>query len=126
MQIARLWRTLKMCKRVGTAMLLGGTSSTELGSSAVLCPACPQHGTLPSSSNPLLNTLFVMLDGNFLMKCKERNLIDPSPASGMSYFVKEDPYKEYLKGCGPQKEVCDLMSTMTISMLPKATSLATR
>ena len=115
-----------MCKHAGTVMLLGGTSCTELGSSAILCPVCPQHGTLPSSSNPLLNTLFVMLDGNFHMKCKERNLIDPSLASGMSYFVKEDPYKEYLKGCGPQKEVCDLMSTMTISMLPKATSLATR
>ena len=114
MRIARLWRTLKMCKRVGTVMLLGGTSSTELGSSAVLCPVCPQHGTLPSSSNPLLNTLFVMLDGNFRMKCKERNLVDPSLASGLSYFVREDPYKEYLEGCGPQKEVCQLLSSMFI------------
>ena len=94
-----------MHKRAGSAMLPNGISDAQLGSTAVLCPACPQANTLPDSDDPLLNTMFVMLDGNFRMKCKDRNLVNPSLASGMSYFVKEGPYNNYLAQCGSQREV---------------------
>ena len=96
-----------MFKRVGVGMLPGGAANAEAGSFAVLCPACLQAGTLPESDSPLLNTLFVMLDGNFCMKCKDRNLNDPSLGPGLSYFIDEKPYKEYLEKCGNQKEVSD-------------------
>ena len=94
-----------MYKRAGTIMLPGGITHAKPGSLAVLCPACPQDGTLPESDDPLLNTLFIMLDGNLRMKCKDRSLVDPSLAPGLSYFVEESSYKTYLSDCGPQKEV---------------------
>ena len=49
--------------------------------------------------------LFVMLDANFRLKCKERSLSDPSLLDGLAYFVKEKPYKEYIAECGAQTEV---------------------
>ena len=87
-------------------MLPGGIADAEPGSCAVKCPACPQPDTISESDSALLNTLFVMLDGNFRMKCKDRALVDPSLASGLSYFTEENLYKEYLRHVGPQKEVC--------------------
>lgn len=110
MRIVRLWRHLKLLKRAGTGMLVGGIASAQRGSCAVECPACPQVNTIDPNLSDFLNTLFVMLDGNFRLKCKNRSLTDPALGSGLASFVEEGEYDAFLKTCGPQPEVrCQLL-----------------
>lgn len=106
MRISRLWRFLVMLKRAGVGMLAGGIASAEEGSCAVLCPACPQVGTMSTTASALANTQFIMMDGNFRMKCKDRSLVDPTLGRGLSYFANEVPYAEYIATCRLQTEVC--------------------
>ncbi len=46
-----------------------------------------------------------MLDANFCLKLKQRNLKDPSLGGGLAYFVDQDPYMVHVKAAGPQTEV---------------------
>lgn len=47
----------------------------------------------------------VMVDANFRLKCKDRNIQDIALGAGLSYFVDEAGYKSYIEECGPQTEV---------------------
>lgn len=50
--------------------------------------------------------MYVMLDANFRLKSKDRNVQDdPSLGSGLAYYVEEEAYKSYLKDCPEQTEV---------------------
>lgn len=47
-----------------------------------------------------------MLDANFRLKSKERGIQDdPALGSGLTYYVEEEAYQNYLKGCPSQTEV---------------------
>lgn len=47
-----------------------------------------------------------MLDANFCLKSKDRNVQDdPSLGTGLAYYVEEGPYQTYLKDCPEQTEV---------------------
>ena len=47
-----------------------------------------------------------MLDANFRLKLKDRDIkSDPALGSGLAYYVEENAYHEYLKGCPEQTEV---------------------
>lgn len=50
--------------------------------------------------------MYVMLDANFRLKSKDRNIQnDPSLGSGLAYYVEEEQYQQYLKDCPKQTEV---------------------
>lgn len=55
-----------------------------------------------------LYTLFLMIDGNFRVKCKDRGLNDIELGNGQSYFVEDSPYKAHIAKCGDQVEVSAL------------------
>ncbi|KAH8106480.1 hypothetical protein DFH11DRAFT_1549960 [Phellopilus nigrolimitatus] len=112
MKTCRFWRHMKMLKRAGVAHLPGGVASAPLGSCAVECPACPHPEASPRPTNESeswLDSLFVMLDANFRLKCKDRSIDDPALGSGLAYYVEDTSYKKFLSSCGPQIEmnVCD-------------------
>ena len=46
-----------------------------------------------------------MLDANFRLKLKQRNLTDPPLGGGLAYFVEQEPYMSHVKAVGPQVEV---------------------
>ncbi len=54
-------------------------------------------------------TEFVMVDANFRLRCKERNITDLPLTDGLAYYVQYGPYKAYIATVGPQTEmnVCD-------------------
>lgn len=52
-----------------------------------------------------LNTTYLMLDANFRLKLKERNLNDPALGDGLAYFVEERPYLAHVEAAGEQTEV---------------------
>lgn len=57
-----------------------------------------------------LDKLMVMLDANFRLKSKDRDIkSDPALGSGYAYYVEENDYQAYLKTCPEQTEV-SLMS----------------
>ncbi|KAH8103711.1 hypothetical protein DFH11DRAFT_1768670 [Phellopilus nigrolimitatus] len=116
MRVCRLWRHLKLLKRAGVALDPGGVASAKPGSCAIECPACPHPIKNPrplsdneDENNALLDTLFVMMDANFRLKCKDRKFVDPSLGSGLAFYVEETAYDEYLSTCPPQEEIniCD-------------------
>ena len=56
--------------------------------------------------NRYLDKLFVMLDANFRLKSKDREIkSDPSLGSGLAYYVEETRYRDYLSTCPEQTEV---------------------
>ena len=62
-----------------------------------------------SAACRFLYALFLALDGNFQLKWKKvsSNEQDPSLSDGLSFFVKNEPYKEHLEKHWDQKqEVC--------------------
>ncbi|KLO03894.1 hypothetical protein SCHPADRAFT_990181, partial [Schizopora paradoxa] len=118
MRMIRIWKHLMLLKRGGIGMLPGGVDSASRGSCAVECPACPRE--LPtldpaSGSNDPDDgdennddpppPLFVMLDANFRLKLKQRNLVDPPLGGGLAYFVEQAPYMSHVKSAGTQTEV---------------------
>ena len=46
-----------------------------------------------------------MLDANFRLKLKQRNLIDPPLGGGLAYYVDKDSYMSYVNSQGAQTEV---------------------
>jgi hypothetical protein len=119
----REWRYLKMLKRAGRGHDPAGVQATKAGELAVLCPACPQPGiNLPEGWEKAswlaqyvwhlysmlldlriafrwLYCLFLAIDANFRLQwgiVSSMNF-DPGLAHGLSYFVRESEYKEYLK-----------------------------
>ena len=47
-----------------------------------------------------------MLDANFRLKLKQRNLIDPALGGGLAYYVEREPYMAHVAAAGDQTEVC--------------------
>lgn len=48
----------------------------------------------------------VMLDANFRLKSKDREIkSDPALGSGLAYYVEENNYQDYLSTCPEQTEV---------------------
>lgn len=93
-----------MVKRAGVGIAGGRIEDAARGACAIECPACPQASTMDPALPAFLNTLFVMLDGNFRLKCKNRSLSDPSLGSGLASFVDESEYDTYVAGAGLQRE----------------------
>lgn len=123
MRTARMWFHLKLLKRFGRRNDPGGVQSTEPGSCAVLCPACPHPGknlpldwatapperryAQPTDILPWiiheclaswLYRLFVGLDANFRLKRRDvsSDVVDPGLNRGYAYFVEENVYCAYL------------------------------
>ncbi len=46
-----------------------------------------------------------MLDANFRLKLKQRNLSDPPLAVDLAYYVENEPYMDHIKASGEQTEV---------------------
>ncbi|KAM6492465.1 hypothetical protein JOM56_012189, partial [Amanita muscaria] len=102
-RVVRIWHGLLMLKCAGRGQDPAGAAATTEGEVAIECPACPQPGrNLPDgwdipSPRSWLNTQFLSVDGNFKEKQKNRGIKDPELAPGWSYFVKEEPYQEFIK-----------------------------
>ncbi|KLO04959.1 hypothetical protein SCHPADRAFT_789776, partial [Schizopora paradoxa] len=110
MRVIRLWQHVQILKRAAVAFLPGGISSADQGSCAVLCPACPRRFVLDlPPREEWFETEFVMVDANFRLRCKERNIKDLPLTDGLAYYVRFGPYKAYLATIGTQTEinVCD-------------------
>lgn len=52
-----------------------------------------------------LDTEYVMLDANFRLKSKQRNLVDPPLGGGLAYYVDNADYMAHVHACGAQTEV---------------------
>ncbi len=46
-----------------------------------------------------------MLDANFRLKSKQRNLVDPPLGGGLAYYVENEEYMSYVGARGAQTEV---------------------
>lgn len=65
-----------------------------------------------------IDRLVVMLDANFRLKCKYRAIKDDPPmGSGLSYYVKEGPYTEWIASQPEQTEVRALLPLSWISII---------
>ncbi|KAL1948716.1 hypothetical protein VTO73DRAFT_10522 [Trametes versicolor] len=133
MRIVREWRYLKSLKRAGGRHDAGGPSERELGSCAVLCPACPQPGkNLPDGweSAPEGKGLFIGIDANFRLKRKKvsSDAVDPSLNEGSSYMVKESSYKTHLATFDKQhtdpSDHCNNHDAVKLATLKGAAGLA--
>lgn len=62
-----------------------------------------------------LDTDMVMIDANFRLKMKDRDIDDPPLGPGLSYYVEDSQYKEHVKRCGPQTEVRMQHFTATVT-----------
>ncbi|EIW81903.1 hypothetical protein CONPUDRAFT_54452, partial [Coniophora puteana RWD-64-598 SS2] len=103
--MVRQWRHLKMLKRTGRGHVSEDLEETPEGACAVQCPACPHpEKNLPDgwqSAPPhkqWLYGLFLAIDANFRLKRKavSREELDPSFGDGWAYFVKEQPFQDWL------------------------------
>ena len=54
-----------------------------------------------------LESEYVMLDANFRLKLKQRNLDDPPLGGGLAYYVDGEKYMAHIEASGPQTEVRD-------------------
>lgn len=67
-----------------------------------------QHGSVLWQYRPFhrwIDTEFVMLDANFRLKSKQRNLTDPALGGGLAYYVDTASYMGHVLACGEQTEV---------------------
>lgn len=55
-----------------------------------------------------------MLDANFRLKLKQRNLTDPPLGGGLAYYVDNTPYMSHVTASGAQTEVCVLLSMLHV------------
>ncbi|KAF8867888.1 hypothetical protein BD779DRAFT_1482742, partial [Infundibulicybe gibba] len=107
-RMIRQWRHLKMLKRSGRGNDPTGSSGTQLGECAVLCPSCPHPNiNLPMAGKPLLTPM----DANFRLKRLNvsSNDKDPGLNRGFAYFVSEKPFKAFLQTY--DKKIPDDVST---------------
>ncbi|KAH9914777.1 uncharacterized protein BXZ73DRAFT_92737 [Epithele typhae] len=107
----RLWRHLVALKRAGRGHDPAGAANTQPGELAVECPACPHPGkNLPpdwdaeTNINRWLYTLFLMMDGNFRAKLKDRGLDSITLSQGWSYFVETNSFTRFINSVGEQAE----------------------
>ncbi|TCD59870.1 hypothetical protein EIP91_011272 [Steccherinum ochraceum] len=107
----RFWRHLHALKRAGRGHDPAGVAATTPGSLAIECPACPQPGrNLPNGwENSPADTLwmyflFLMVDANFRLRCKERGLDDVELGSGWSLFVEENAYLQHVADFADQRQ----------------------
>ncbi|TEB28142.1 hypothetical protein FA13DRAFT_1794138 [Coprinellus micaceus] len=111
----RLWRHLHALKRAGRGHDPAGPSATSPGELVVECPACPHPGkNLPddwrnATTLAFLYTIFLAVDANFKLKCKERGFVDYELGSGWGVFVNEYLYQLFLKDHYDEPEIntCD-------------------
>ncbi|KAA1478735.1 hypothetical protein DENSPDRAFT_788366 [Dentipellis sp. KUC8613] len=112
----RCYRHLEMTKRGGRGHDPGGIESTQEGSLAVECPACPHPGrNLPEgwesapAHRKFLYALLLAVDANFKLKLKSHSYLDIELAPGWSYFVPEGPYQQHLASNEDEEEMktCD-------------------
>jgi hypothetical protein len=121
----RQWRHLKMLKRAGRGNVLNGSTNSEDGCCAVLCPACPQPGknladdweNVPADEQYAFEILFPQdliaslygrwkttefLAGDANFQQRRKNISsedkDPSLSDGMAYFVRYESYMAHLRG----------------------------
>lgn len=102
-----------MLKRVGRGNSLCPVAETNSGELAVLCPACPQPGVnLPDDWEKDEQTgyrywLTRAYDACFRLKHKllSSDAKDLGLGTGWSYFVENEPYKEFTNMLGDQSEV---------------------
>lgn len=132
MSIVRQWRHTKMLKRAGQGFDPGGVAATAPRSLAIPCRACPlPNVNLPkgwenvaperacvcraSSAMMLLidisrwiYMLMVAMDANFRLKSRLRGSLNREPmlGLGLSYFVNNSPYSDFIKDYIDEEEVC--------------------
>ncbi|KDQ59839.1 hypothetical protein JAAARDRAFT_56787 [Jaapia argillacea MUCL 33604] len=95
-----------------------GPAGTKPGELVIQCPACPHPGcNLPEGwadalaaerhvfSLLWLYTLFLAIDASFHQKLKDRDVKDINLLPGLSYFVHEKEYFEYLDLHADEEEV---------------------
>lgn len=63
-----------------------------------------------------MDTEFVMIDANFRLKSKQRNLLDPALGGGLAYYVEKEPYMSFVNARGAQTEVCRLERSYEIPL----------
>lgn len=128
MLIIRQYRHIKIVKRFGLGYIPEGIEKAEPGSCAVKCAACPIPGSnLPAdweqSSSPYITTSFTIslslnisrwlyrlslsIDANFRLSNRLRSSYekDPGLGTGLSYFVPQAGYNEYVLQHADQEEV---------------------
>ncbi|KAH9916110.1 uncharacterized protein BXZ73DRAFT_53996, partial [Epithele typhae] len=107
----RLWRHIVALKRAGRGHDPAGVESTQPGDLAVECPACPHtdknlpEGWASADDNTRwLYTLFLMMDGNFRARLKDRGLDSIQLSLGWAYFVESNAYTTFINSIGDQTE----------------------
>ncbi|KAG6809406.1 hypothetical protein H0H92_000378 [Tricholoma furcatifolium] len=113
LRVIRQWQNLKMLKRSGCGVNLGGITAMSKGSCAVLCPACPHPGInlppdwkLAPEDKKWLYSLFLAIDANFRLKRKITSSEDrdPSLSGGAAFFVEEKAFREHINKNWNQKQ----------------------
>ncbi|KAF9504605.1 hypothetical protein BS47DRAFT_1368669 [Hydnum rufescens UP504] len=112
LHIIREWQNLKLLKHGGHAHDPSGTDGMKPGELAITCPACPDPDiNLPPNweKSPqelqYLYTYFQANDTNFRLKNHSNTVIDVDLGTGWSYFVENEPYKQFLAQQGAQTKV---------------------
>ncbi|KAJ7185939.1 hypothetical protein C8R46DRAFT_1208043 [Mycena filopes] len=114
LRMVRQWRHLQMLKWGGRGHAATGVNGTAPGELAVECPACPRPGVnLPEgwedapAEDRFLYFLFIALDACFRLKRRmvSSELRDPGLGTGWSYFVEQEPYRQYLLTTTNQTEM---------------------
>ncbi|KAG2055338.1 hypothetical protein BDR06DRAFT_970839 [Suillus hirtellus] len=130
------WRNITLLKHFGQGHDPAGTGATEQGSCAILCPACPQPGkNLPEnwesapSETHWLYALFLAIDANFCLACKNVSLdqMDPGLNHGWAYFMEEQQYKTFLTDvgrCPQEKSTCASHNAVNLAETKNSQGLA--
>ncbi|THH17670.1 hypothetical protein EUX98_g9084 [Antrodiella citrinella] len=99
----RIWRHLHSLKRHGRGHDEGGALATAPGALAVECAACPHPGrNLPNNWSDCppeqmwIYFMFLMVDANFRLRCKDRGIDDMELGSGWAFFVEETKYVKHI------------------------------
>ncbi|KAI0073201.1 hypothetical protein K474DRAFT_1722408 [Panus rudis PR-1116 ss-1] len=111
-EVVRIWEHLQLLKRNARAHIPNGISTITEGSLAMDCAACPQpEKNLPEdwtnapADRMWLYVLFLMLDANFRMRCKDRGLEDQSLSPGWAYVVENNKYIAHMEKFATEDEV---------------------
>ncbi|EIW81654.1 hypothetical protein CONPUDRAFT_54786, partial [Coniophora puteana RWD-64-598 SS2] len=105
LRILRQHRYIRLMKEAGRGNVANGIETTRPGELAVACPACPHPNVnLPDGwenadlLRKFLYCLFLTMDTNFRLKNRDRggSLSDVELFDGLAYFVKTEPYMEYI------------------------------
>ncbi|THH13992.1 hypothetical protein EUX98_g9660, partial [Antrodiella citrinella] len=113
----RIWRHLHALKRQGRGHDPAGPSATAPGALAVECAACPHPGrNLPDNWSDCppermwIYFMFLMVDANFRLRCKDHGIEDIELSSGWAFFVEESKYlnhvAEHAEGQGQDESTC--------------------